>query len=111
MGKDLLGSFEQMCLLALIRLEANAYGRTIQEELEQRADRSVALGQVYVALERLEEKGMVTSRFGEATATRGGKRKRYFRITALGEEGLRQSLDALDRLRFGTHHQPVGEPV
>lgn len=106
MGKDLLGTFEQMCLLALIRLRDNAYGRTIQEELEKRAGHSVALGQIYVAMERLEDKGMAKSEMGEPTPTRGGKPKRYFHITALGERCLQQSLHSLDQMRAGIN--PVG---
>ena len=65
--KDQLGNFELMVILVLIRLSDNAYGVPISEELEKRTGRDVAIGSVYAALERLEDKGFVTSELGEAT--------------------------------------------
>ena len=85
-----LGEFELMVLLALIRLGENAYGVPISREIEQRSGREVALGSVYAALERLEEKGLATSTLGDPTAERGGRAKRYFRVT---EDGLRTAHD------------------
>lgn len=101
MGKTSIGSFEQLCLLALIHLKDNAYGKTIQEEISTRAGFDVSLGQIYVALERLEAKGFVSSVFGESTPTRGGKPKRFFQLTGLGDRALNDSIAALDRMRFG----------
>ncbi|HEY6488902.1 MAG TPA: PadR family transcriptional regulator [Terracidiphilus sp.] len=82
-----LGEFELMILLAVIHLGDDAYGVPISRELEKQRGRDVSIGSVYAALERLETKGLVESSLGEPTAERGGKAKRYFRIT---KEGLRQ---------------------
>jgi PadR family transcriptional regulator, regulatory protein PadR len=82
-----LGEFELMVLLALVRLREDAYGVTISRELEKYRRRSVALGSVYAALERLEKKSLVTSRVGDPTPERGGRAKRFFQVT---KEGLRE---------------------
>lgn len=82
-----LGEFELMLLLAVIHLGDEAYGVPISRELEKYRGRDVAVGSVYAALERLEAKGLVTSILGDPTPERGGKAKRFFRIT---KEGLRQ---------------------
>lgn len=82
-----LGEFELMVLLALVRLREDAYGVTISRELEKYRRRSVALGSVYAALERLEKKNLVTSRVGDPTPERGGRAKRFFQVT---KEGLRE---------------------
>jgi PadR family transcriptional regulator, regulatory protein PadR len=79
-----LGEFELMILLAIIRLGDEAYGVPISRELEAQRSRSVSVGSVYAALERLEGKGLVTSELGDPTPERGGKAKRYFRITKAG---------------------------
>ncbi|MGB7266142.1 MAG: helix-turn-helix transcriptional regulator [Terracidiphilus sp.] len=76
-----------MLLLAVIRLGEDAYGVPISRELESHRGRNVSVGSVYAALERLEAKELVTSSLGDPTPERGGKAKRYFRIT---KEGLRQ---------------------
>jgi PadR family transcriptional regulator, regulatory protein PadR len=104
MGKDLLGTFEHWILMTLVRLRDNAYGRTIHQELEDRLGRAIALGQVYVTLERLETKGLVQSSLGGATATRGGRVKRYFAISDAGRAALNEASNAIDALRI-----PVGE--
>ena len=82
-----LGEFELMLLLAVIHLGDDAYGVPISRELEANRGRTVSVGSVYAALERLEAKGLVSSSLGDPTPERGGKAKRYFRIT---KEGLRQ---------------------
>jgi PadR family transcriptional regulator, regulatory protein PadR len=82
-----LGEFELMLLLAVIHLGDEAYGVPISRELEKNRGKDVAVGSVYAALERLEAKGLVTSMLGDPTPERGGKAKRFFRIT---KEGLRQ---------------------
>ena len=79
-----LGPFELVVLLALMQLKDEAYGLPIIGEIETRIGRGVAPGSVYAALGRLEEKGYVSSRLGAPTAERGGKAKRYFRITPAG---------------------------
>ena len=93
-----LGGFELMVMLALIRLGDEAYGVTISAELEKQTGREVLLGSVYATLERLGEKGLVSSSLANPTAERGGRAKRYFRITAKGlreVRGARQILTAL----------------
>ena len=85
-----LGEFELMLLLAVIHLGDEAYGVPISREIEKHRGKSVSLGSVYAALERLEGKGLVASSMGDPTPERGGKAKRYFQIT---KEGLRQVQD------------------
>jgi DNA-binding PadR family transcriptional regulator len=86
-NRSYLGEFELMILLAVIHLDDQAYGVPISRELERHRGRDVSVGSVYAALERLEGKGLVTSTVGDPTPERGGKAKRYFRVT---REGLRQ---------------------
>ena len=87
-----LGEFERAVLLALIKLEERAYGVSIREELEKRLHRAVSFGAVYTTLDRLLEKGMVSSYVGEPTPQRGGRAKKFFRIE-------RQGIDALQHAR------------
>lgn len=89
-SRSYLGEFELMLLLAVIHLGEEAYGVPISRELERHRKRDVSVGSVYAALERLETKGLVVSSLGDPTPERGGKAKRYFRIT---KEGLRQVQD------------------
>lgn len=93
-----LGEFELMILLAILRLDDEAYGVPIARELEQQRGREVAVGSVYAALERLEAKGLVASALGEPTAERGGKAKRYFRITRAGLLQVHETRRVLTRL-------------
>jgi PadR family transcriptional regulator PadR len=91
-----LGTFELMVLLAVLRLdEDKAYGIPISTEIEQTTGRSLALASVYTTLERLEDKGWVSSRVGESTAERGGRAKRYFRVTTKGVRRVREAKRAL----------------
>jgi DNA-binding PadR family transcriptional regulator len=99
--RDQLGSFELMVILVLIRLGDNAYGVPICEELEKRTGRDVAIGSVYAALERLEDKGFVTSELGEATPERGGRAKKYFHVTASGLKEVREMQRSLVKLWQG----------
>jgi PadR family transcriptional regulator PadR len=109
MGKgEYLGEFEQLILLALVRLGSNAYGMTIRREIEERAERSVAIGAVYATLDRLEEKGYVTSHFGEATPERGGRAKRFFTITTTGVHALHEAREVLARMWKGIKLAEVG---
>jgi DNA-binding PadR family transcriptional regulator len=85
--RSYLGEFELMLLLAVVHLGEEAYGVPISRELEAQRGRDVSVGSVYAALERLEAKGLVDSSLGDPTPERGGKAKRYFKIT---KEGLRQ---------------------
>lgn len=86
-----LGEFEQLVLLALLRLRENAYGVTIRREIERRAGREVSIAAVYTTLDRLEKKGLVSSWAGEPTPQRGGRSRRYFRMEAAGAEALAAS--------------------
>jgi DNA-binding PadR family transcriptional regulator len=88
MKRTYLGEFEEIVLLTVVLLEGNAYGVAITHEIIEQTARTVRLNQVHAALLRLEEKGMVSSRMGEATAERGGRRKRLFTITTFGEQTL-----------------------
>ena len=87
MERGYLGEFELMILLTVIHLGEEAYGVPISREIEKRRGRGVSVGSVYAALERLEQKRLVASELGDPTPERGGKAKRYFRVT---KEGLRQ---------------------
>ncbi len=86
-SRGYLGELEILLLLAVIHLGDEAYGVPIARELEKQRGRDVSVGSVYASLERLESKGLVTSALGDPTPERGGKARRYFRIT---KEGLRQ---------------------
>jgi PadR family transcriptional regulator, regulatory protein PadR len=96
-----LGEFELLALLALLRLGENAYGVPIAREIEARTGREVGIGSVYAALERLERKGLVSSDIGEPTPERGGRAKRYFRVTNAGLRQVRKTREALVSLWQG----------
>ena len=96
-----LGEFEQLILLAILRLGDNAYGVTIRAELMERARRAIAPGALYTALDRLETKGLLTSRMGDPTPQRGGRAKRYVKVSAAGIEALTRALRAYERLLDG----------
>lgn len=96
--KSYLGEFELMILLTLIRLGDDAYGVPISKELRNATRREVALGSVYAALDRLEKKGFVVSTVGDPTPTRGGRAKRYFRVTKAGLHEAQATRKALVNL-------------
>ena len=83
-----IGEFEELVLLVIGSLHPDAYGVSIKNEIRKQASRSVTLSTVHASLNRLEDKGMVLSQMGESTGKRGGKRKKYFTITALGAKTL-----------------------
>jgi PadR family transcriptional regulator PadR len=95
MRRDLLTDFELMILLAVLRVGDDAYGVQIAREIEGTGGRPVLLGAVYAALGRLERNGLVASTLGAATAERGGRAKRYFRVTARGLRAVRNTRQAL----------------
>lgn len=96
MSKDkFLGEFEQFLLLAILKLGDSAYGSSIRQLLAETIERDVTIGALYTTLERLENKGLVESKMGEATPERGGRAKKYFKVTALGQMALKRSKDAL----------------
>lgn len=88
-----LGEFEEIVLLAVGILNDGAYGVAIRQEIENQTTREVNIGAVHTALHRLEEKGYLKSRFGEASEVRGGKRKRIFTLTSSGIRALRVAQD------------------
>ena len=96
-----LGEFEQLILLAILRLGDDAYGVTIRAELADRAGRTVAPGALYTALERLETKGLIASRMSDPTPQRGGRAKRQVTVTAAGMDALTRALRAYERLLDG----------
>jgi DNA-binding PadR family transcriptional regulator len=99
-----LGELEQLILLAILRLGDDAYGVTVRAELSDRAGRTIAPGAVYTALERLENKGLVVSRMGDPTPQRGGRAKRYVRVSFAGLQALRRALRAYERMLDGLDH-------
>lgn len=86
-----LGEFEEVAMLTVAILHDNAYTISIINELDERLGRKVSIGAIQTVLRRLEEKGMLKSKFGEATSVRGGKRKRYFKLTSFGSKVLRET--------------------
>ena len=102
MGRtEALGEFEQIVLLAVVRLQQDAYGSTIRREIEERTERSIAIGALYTALDRLERKGYVNSSLSDPTPQRGGRAKRYFRLRPAGAAALRRSRDIMSRMWAG----------
>lgn len=93
--KEHLGAFEQLVLLAVLRLENNAYGVTIQREIARRANRDSSIGTIYKSLGRLEAQGYLRSEIGDPTPERGGRRKKYYRLQAPGYRALVNSLRAV----------------
>ncbi|MEO5976809.1 MAG: helix-turn-helix transcriptional regulator [Chryseolinea sp.] len=93
-----LGEFEELVLLTIGVLLNEAYSVGICDELEKRTERKAKLGVIHAVLNRLEEKGLVKSKLGEATQTRGGKRKRYYTITTAGKAALKKSKEIRDNL-------------
>jgi PadR family transcriptional regulator PadR len=96
-----LGEFELLVMLTVIRLGEGAYGVPISLEIEQQTGRDVAFGTVYATLERLQKKGLVCSDLGDPTPERGGRAKRYFRVTSTGLRTVRQAKQSLIRLWDG----------
>ena len=108
--KRTLGGFESLLLLSVLRLGERAYGVTIRRELMERAGKDVAVGAIYTGLDRLAKRGLVESWHGEPTAERGGRAKRFYRVTAAGLEAVNHKqramqslLDGLDLMREDAH--------
>jgi PadR family transcriptional regulator, regulatory protein PadR len=98
MKRTTLGEFEEIVLLITAGLDDQAYAVTITQRIEEQTGRSVGFNTVHTTLQRLEEKGLITSRMGGATAERGGRRKRFFSITALGVRSLREVKEIREKL-------------
>lgn len=104
MADIVLGDFEQLVLLSLMRLSRDGddpYGVSICDDITARTGRDVSLGAVYKTLERMEDKGLVAGRFGAPTAERGGRRKKHFKLLAPGQRALRQSVAAIRNMTDG----------
>jgi DNA-binding PadR family transcriptional regulator len=102
-----IGEFEQMVLLAILQQQDNAYGISVHDELQRHTKRTVARGAVYMTLDRLEKKGLLTSTLSEPTAERGGRAKRCYRLTKPAVAALRASRRTLLSLWDGL--EPVLE--
>jgi PadR family transcriptional regulator, regulatory protein PadR len=92
-----LGEFEELVLLTVASMVNDAYSVAICDDLEKKTKRSVKLGVVHSVLNRLEEKGLAKSRLGEATNTRGGKRKRYYTVTNAGKAAILKAKELRDQ--------------
>lgn len=95
------GEFELLVLLAILRLDDDAYGVTIRDELERETSRTLSFGTVYKTLGRLEGKEYLESRIAPPTAERGGRRKKLYSLTAAGRKAVQRSLADLRRLTEG----------
>ena len=98
MRRSDLGEFEEIVLLAVAVFSPEAYSVVIADELEKQTGKTVTTGAVHAALQRLENKGMVTSQMGEATSERGGRRKRIFKVTIAGSRLLHEVRDVRNNL-------------
>ena len=96
-----LGEFEVVVLLAALHGGDDAYGSAIRDDIERRIGRNVSRGAVYVTLDRLEDKGLLTSNLGGATSERGGRPKRLFHVTPAGVKAVRHSVSVLSRMTKG----------
>lgn len=101
MPRDLLTDLELMLLLAVLRVGESAYGVTIAREIEQTAGRSISIALVYATLDRLQDRGLVTSWMGDPTPERGGRAKRFFEVTAKGILQIKATQSALTALWKG----------
>jgi Predicted transcriptional regulators len=98
---DILGSFEQAVLLAVVRLGREAYGRAILKEVQARLERDVAAGAVHATLARLERKGLASSQLGGGTSVRDGRARRYYVLTVAGVRALNDAREAMDNVWSG----------
>lgn len=98
MKKTKLGEFEELVLLTVVVLQEDAYGVEIKRELEERLNEKLSVGSIQSALKRMEQKGFLTSEFGEATKKRGGKRKRIYTATSYAHKVLQEMKDIRSKL-------------
>jgi len=99
--REYLGDFEQLIVLAIVRLKEQAYGMRIRQEIEQRAGREVSIGAVYETLSRLEKKGFLLSQESARDQERKGRARRFYKVTGTGAEALNNSMAALRAMRPG----------
>ncbi len=104
---DYLGEFEQIVLLAVARLRDDGYGMRIRQEIDERIGRAVSIGAAYATLDRLVGKGCLETRLGKATAVRGGRARRYYRLTAAGDQALNASKKRQQRMWAGVKLESV----
>ena len=100
---ELLGTFEQIVLLAVLGLEDEAYGRAVLRAVQSASseDRSISAGAVYATLDRVEAKGLLSSRIEQGTPARGGRARRFYRLTSAGASALSEARRALERMWQG----------
>ena len=98
MGKYQLGEFEEVVMLTVAVLYGDAYGVAIKQEIEAQLDRKVSVGALQSALKRLEKKGLLESEEGESSTARGGRPKRFFKITSYGKKVIEQTKANRDKL-------------
>jgi DNA-binding PadR family transcriptional regulator len=96
-----LQALQQLVMLSILQLGEEAYGAAIQQELEERAGRSVTIPTIYVSLSRLERRGLVESWLGDPTPVRGGRAKRFYRVTDEGRDALQAARAELERMWTG----------
>src|SRR4051794_890299 len=108
MGRGHLGEFEELILLAVLRLPGKAYGVTVRRLLEEVTGRSASIGAVHATLDRLQDKGYVSSFLGDPTPDRGGRAKRYFRVEGAGIQALADAERARAQLRTQLAPAPGG---
>src|SRR5262245_11875258 len=97
----MLGELEQLVLLGVLHAGRDAYGVPVHDEIQRRAGRELSLGTIYKTLSRLEEKDLVTSRIGDPTPERGGRRTRCYSVTPAGRRALHASIQQLRRMAAG----------
>ena len=97
----ILGEFELVVLMSVLHLGDAAYGSAIRDDIERRTGRAVSRGAVYITLERLEEKGLLTSQSADASERRGGRPKRNFRATSAGVKAIRHAVSQVTRMHRG----------
>ena len=98
---ELLGEFEHLILLAVLRLDRDSYGMRVRQEIAGRTGRDVSIGAVYATLDRLAEKGLVIASMGEATPERGGRAKRCFRLTRAGADSVNRARHEMESMIEG----------
>jgi DNA-binding PadR family transcriptional regulator len=98
---ELLGEFEHLVLLAILRLDPDAYGMRVRQEISERTGRDVSIGAVYATLDRLAAKGLVVSAMGETTPERGGRAKRCFRLTRAGTDSVNRARHEMESMLEG----------
>jgi PadR family transcriptional regulator len=96
-----LGDFEQLVLFGVLRLEDDAYGAAIRQEIHTRSGRDVSINAVYTTLDRLESKGLLRSWVGEPTPQRGGRRRKFYALTPAGVAAGRQAYRAFSAMTLG----------